>query len=47
MLDKCFQEIFNRIDNWASKGSGWIIESIDAEYINLCIYNPLSGSAYI
>ena len=25
-LDKSFQEIFNRIDNWISKRSGWIIQ---------------------
>ena len=35
--DKSFQEIFNKIDNWISEGSGWIIESIDAEYVNLSI----------
>ena len=46
-LDKSFQETFNRIDNWISEGSGWIIESIDAEYVNIFIYGPLSGSSYI
>ena len=35
--DKSFQEIFNKIDNWISEGSGWIIESIDAEYVNISI----------
>ena len=29
-LDKSFQEILHRIDNWINKGSGWIIESIEA-----------------
>ena len=24
-LDKSFQVVFNRIDNWISEGSGWII----------------------
>ena len=24
-LDKTFREIFNRIDNWISDESGWII----------------------
>ena len=24
-LDKSFQEIFYRIDNWINEGSGWII----------------------
>ena len=33
-LDKSFQEVFNMIDNWISEGSGWIIESIDAEHVN-------------
>ena len=37
-LDKSFQEVFNRIDNWISEGSGWIIESIDAEYENISVY---------
>ena len=47
MQDKSFQEILYRIDNWINEGSGWIIESTDAEYTNISIYNPLSGSAYI
>ena len=28
MLDKSFQEILYRIDNWINEGSGWIVESI-------------------
>ena len=28
-LDKSFQEILRRIDNWVNEGSGWIVESID------------------
>ena len=27
--------------------SGWIIESIDADYVNISIYSPLTGSSYI
>ena len=46
-LDKSFQEILYRIDNWINEGSGWVIESVDAEYANISIYNPLSGSTYI
>ena len=46
-LDKSFQEILYRIDNWIIKGSDWIIESIDAEYVNISIYSPLSGRSYI
>ena len=34
-LDKCFQEILYRIVNWTNKGSGWMIESIDGEYVDI------------
>ena len=44
-LDKSFQEILRRIDNWINEGSGWITELI--EYVNISIYIPLIGSTYI
>ena len=34
-LDKSFQEILCRINNWIDKVSGWIIESIEAQYANI------------
>ena len=46
-LEKSFQEILYRIDNWINKGSGWIIESINGEYVNISAYSPLIGSTYI
>ena len=46
-FDKSFQEILYRIDNWINKGSGWITESINGEYVNIFAYNPLMGSTYI
>ena len=46
-LDKSFQEILYRIDHWINEGSGWIIESIEAQYLNISIYSPLIGSTYI
>ena len=46
-LDKSFQEILYRIDNWINKGCGWMIESIDGEYVKISAYNPLIGSTYI
>ena len=46
-LDRPFQEILYRIGNWINEGSGWIIESIEAQYVNISIYSPLSGSTYI
>ena len=29
------------------KSYGWEIESIEAKYVNISVYSPLSGSAYI
>ena len=26
-----------KIDNWINEGSGWVIESVDAEYLNISI----------
>ena len=46
-VDKYFQEVFYRIDNWINEGSGWIIESINGEYVNISICSPLSGSSYL
>ena len=46
-LDKSFQEILYRIDNWLNKGSGWITESVDGEYVNISAYSPLIGSPCI
>ena len=34
-------------DNWINKGSGWIIEFIESQYINISTYRPLSGSSYM
>ena len=46
-FDKFFQEILYRIDNWINQGSGWIIESIAAQHVNISIYCPLIGSTHI
>ena len=46
MLDKSLQEILYRIVNWINEGSGWVIESVETEYVNISIYSPLSGSTY-
>ena len=46
-LDKSFQEILYRIDNWMNEGSGWITKSINGEYVNISFYSPLIGSTYI
>ena len=46
-LDKSFEEVLYRINNWINEGSGWLTESIDAEYVNISVYSPLSGSTNI
>ena len=46
-LDRSFQEVFNRFDNWISEASGWVIESIAGEYVYVSIYSPLSRSSHI
>ena len=47
MLDKSLQGILYRIDNWINEGSHWIIEPTEAQYVNISVYSPLSGSMYI
>ena len=37
----------HKIDTWINKGSGWIIESFESQYINISTYRPLVGSSYI
>ena len=34
-------------DIWINNRSGWIIELIESQYINISTYRPLSGSSYI
>ena len=46
-LENSFQEIFYMIDVLINKGSGWIVESIESQYINISTYRPLSGSSYM
>ena len=35
------------IDVWVNNGSGWNVESIECQYINISTYRPLSGSFYM
>ena len=46
-LENSFHEVLYLIDNWINEGSGWIVESIESQYINISTYRPLSGSSYI
>ena len=44
-LDKSFQEILYSIERSVNTGSGWIIELIKSQYINISTYRQLSGSS--
>ena len=46
-LDQLFQEILYRIDSWINEGSGWIIEEIHNQYLNVIACNQLIESTYI
>ena len=46
-LEKSFEEISYMIDVWVNNGSGWIVELIESQYINISTYRPLLGSCYM
>ena len=46
-LNKSFHKILYRIDAWINRGSGWVIELIEFQYINISTYRPLVGSSYM
>ena len=46
-LEKSFEEILYTIDVWINNGSGWIIELIEYQYINISTYRSLLGSFYM
>ena len=41
------EQILNKIAQWISEGSGWIIKSVDNHYLNIVKYEPTKGSSYI
>ena len=46
-LENYFQEILYMIDAWINNRSGWNVESIEFQYINISTYRPLSGGSYM
>ena len=46
-LENSFQEVLYMIGVWINEGSGWIVESIESQYINISTCRPLSGSSYM
>ena len=46
-IEDSFEELINRIDQWISESSGWIIDKVESFYIHIANYEPSSGSSYI
>ena len=46
-IDKSFEEILYRLDNWINEGSGWTVELIDAQYLNISRYILLFGGTFL
>ena len=46
-LENAFQDILYKIHNWINEGSGWIVEVMESQYINISTYRPLSVSCYL
>ena len=41
------EQILNKIAQWISEGSGWVITSIDNHYLKIVQYKPTKGSSYL
>ena len=46
-VENYFQEILCMIDFWINEGSGWIVESVQSQYIKISTYRPLSRGSYV
>ena len=47
VISDAVNELINRISEWISEGSGWIIKAIDKHEIDISKYKPLRGSSYL
>ena len=45
--DKSISEILFRLDSWINEGSGWVIERVIDQYLNISQYALLVGSSFI
>ena len=46
-LANAFQEVLYVIDACINEESGWTVESIESQFINISTYRPLLGSYYM
>jgi len=47
LIREAEEEILNKIGDWISEGSNWVIDLILDHYLNIISYTPLKGSSYI
>ena len=47
ILENSVQKILYIIDVWINNGSGWNVESVESQNINISTYRPLAGSSYM
>ena len=47
LIREAEEEILNKIADWISEGSQWVIDLILDHYLNIINYQPLRGSSYI
>ena len=45
--ENSYEEILYMIGVWINNRSGWIIELIESQYINISTYGPFLGSSYM
>ena len=46
-IAKAHSSIEANIDTWTREGSGWVVDCVEAMYVNIAKYQPLKGSSYI
>jgi hypothetical protein len=47
VIQSSIQQILKKIGQWLSEGSGWVIDSVDNNYLNIVKYKPMKGKSYI
>ena len=46
-LDRAFPRIFEMLEKWTQRGSGWIVDQVETLWLDIVRYQPLTGSSYI
>lgn len=46
-LNEATEQILNKVAEWISEASGWVIELVISHFINIAKYIPLRGRSYI